>query len=160
MNDTPEATGKAGSARARAMARVRAVLAARLTPERTRRASWVERLTVSRLSWNACVRLNRYLEFFGRLATAIYCAFIITVVFGVDWRAVVEGTFNSGEPVRGAIVLVFVLPTLLFVALHSMTGWGRWRLQRELWRRDVALLSAAEPASGPTSHSHDALDRR
>ncbi len=42
---------------------------------------------------------------------------------------------------RGAIVLAIVLPTLLFVALHSMIGWGRWRLQRELWRRDVAQLT-------------------
>lgn len=141
MNGTPETT----PAHARSVARVRAALAARLTPERTRRPTLIERLTVSRLSWGACVRLNRYLEFFGRVATATYCVFIVTVIFGVDWRSVVEGTFNSGDPVRGAVVLAIVLPTLLFVALHSLTGWGRWRLQRELWRRDVALLSSGDP---------------
>lgn len=129
---------------ARAVARVRAELAQRLTPERTRRATLTERYTVSRLPWDWCVRLNRYLEFFGRVTTVLYCAFIATVVFGVDWRDMVESTFNSGDPVRGAFVLVIVLPTLLFVALHSMFGWGRWRLQRELWRRDVAALQAGE----------------
>lgn len=160
MSEASEEPANGRSARARALARVRAELGVRLTPERTRRASWVERMTVSRLSWNACVRLNRYLEFFGRLATVVYFGFIVTVVFGVDWRHVVEDTINSGEPIRGAIILVVVLPTLLFVALHSMTGWGRWRLQRELWRRDVALLGAEESASGPTSHSHETRDRR
>ena len=105
-----------------------------------------ERYTVSKLSWDNCVRLNRYLEFFGKLTTAIYFAFVATVVFGVDWKGVVESTFNSGQPVRGAIVLAVVLPTLLFVALHSMIGWGRWRLQRELWRRDVAHINGLDSA--------------
>lgn len=131
------------SRRARALARARAEFTHRLTPERTRRATLVERYTVSRLSWQWCVRLNRYLEFFGRVTTVLYCAFIVTVVLGISWRDLVESTFNSGDPVRGAFVLVIVLPTLLFVALHSMFGWGRWRLQRELWRRDVTALQGA-----------------
>ena len=129
------------SARARAIARARAELAERLTVEYTRRATTTERLTVSKLSWENCVRLNRYLEFFGKLTTAIYVVFVATVVFGLDWKSLVETTFNSGQPVRGAIILAIVLPTLLFVALHSMIGWGRWRLQRELWRRDVARIA-------------------
>lgn len=144
----PSSTPAPTSRRARALARVRAELADRLSPERTRRATLTERFTVSRLSWSACVRLNRYLEFFGRVTTVIYAAFIVTVVFGVDWKHLVETTFNSGAPVRGAIALVIILVTLFFVALHSMIGWGRWRLQRELWRRDVAALreSDAEPS--------------
>ncbi len=61
-----------------------------------------------------------------------------------------EGAFNSGRPVRGALVLVVILPTLAFVAARSMIGFGRWRLQRELWRRDVERLSGEE-APGPES---------
>lgn len=137
-----------GSRRARALARVRAELAHRLTPERTRRATLTERYTVSRLPWEWCVRLNRYLEFFGRVTTVLYFAFVATLVLGVDWKGFVESAVNSGEPVRGAVVLAVVLPTLLFVALHSMIGWGRWRLQRELWRRDVAALRAAGEPPG------------
>ena len=104
-------------------------------------AELAERLTVSRLRWETIVRLNRYLEFFGRLTTLFYVAFALTVVFGVDWRDFVRETLNSGEPIRGALILVLVLPTLAFVAAHSFFGWGRWRLQRELWRREVAALS-------------------
>jgi hypothetical protein len=46
--------------------------------------------------------------------------------------------------------LAIVLPTLLFLAARSMLGFARWRLQRELWRRDVERLTSArgrEPAS-------------
>jgi len=149
VSEALETTSEERSRRARAIAWARAELRARLTPEHTRDATLSERLTVARLSWNSCVRLNRYLEFFGRLATVIYCAFIVTVVFGVNWRAVVESSFNSGRPVRGAIILVFVLPTLFFVALRSMTGWGRWRVQRELWRRDVAVLTGTDEGNDP-----------
>lgn len=142
--------------RSRVSSRIKTELALRLTIERTRRATLVERYTVSRFSWATLVRLNRYLEFFGKLTTGVYVAFVITVVFGVDWKDLVENTFNSGAPVKGAIVLALVLPTLLFVALRSMVGYGRWRLQRELWRRDVAQLERAagdEGASGATSHT-------
>ena len=127
--------------RARIAARVRAEITA-ISPERTRRASLVERYTVSRLTWSQIVKLNRVLEVVGRLATVVYVIFIVTFVLGVDWKHGVQDTFNSGEPLRGVVALVVVLPTLLFVALHSITGYGRWRLQRELWRRDVADLSA------------------
>ena len=129
------------SRRARIVARVRAEISA-ISPERTRRASLIERYTVVRLSWSQIVRLNRILEVLGRLTTVIYGVFIVTLVLGVDWRHGVQDTFNSGEPLRGVVALVVVLPTLIFVALHSITGYGRWRLQRELWRRDVAQMSA------------------
>jgi hypothetical protein len=56
----------------------------------------------------------------------------------VDWKDVVEDAINSGKPVKGAIVLVVVLPTFLFLLARSLVGFARWRLQRELWRRDVA----------------------
>jgi hypothetical protein len=125
---------------AQALAWARHELAERLTIEYTRQPKLSERLTVSKLSWEHCVRLNRYLEFFGKVCSVLYVAFVGTVVIGLDWKKVVESTFNSGEPVKGAIVLAIILPTLAFVALHSMIGWGRWRLQRELWRRDVAQL--------------------
>jgi hypothetical protein len=78
-------------------ARVEAVLSARLSPERTRRATLLERLTVQRLG----------------------CA-----------------------PIEGALVLAILLPTLVLLAARSILGFARWRLQRELWRRDVERLEA------------------
>jgi hypothetical protein len=56
-----------------------------------------------------------------------------------------EGTIDldvrdSGKPVEGAIALAIIVPTLLFVAARSLLGFARWRIQRELWRRDVARL--------------------
>jgi hypothetical protein len=47
--------------------------------------------------------------------------------------------------------LTLVLPTLAFFLLHSTIGFLRWRLQRELWRRDVERLDAggADPAISP-----------
>ncbi|MCB0864530.1 MAG: hypothetical protein KDB58_02355 [Solirubrobacterales bacterium] len=154
---TPSEPPARSSVSRRAIARVRTELSSRLTPERTRRATLTERLTVSRLSWETCVRLNRYLEFFGRVTTVIYAAFVVTLVFGVDWKTLVESTFNSGAPVRGAIALVVILVTLFFVALHSMIGWGRWRLQRELWRRDVATV-IEQPAGGSGDPSPPGTD--
>ena len=137
--DSPVVAGQP-TVRSRVSSRIKTELALRLTIERTRRATMIERYTVSRFSWATLVRLNRYLEFFGKLTTGLYVAFVATLVFGVNWKDLVESTFNSGAPVKGAIVLALVLPTLLFVALRSMVGYGRWRLQRELWRRDVAAL--------------------
>ena len=122
--------------------KLRSTIGSRLSVDHTRAATMSERLTVSKLSWDLVIRLNRYLEFFGKITTVIYAAFVVTLVFGVDWKQVVEATFNSGAPVKGAVTLVLVLVTLLFVALHSLIGYGRWKLQRELWRRDVARLSA------------------
>jgi hypothetical protein len=78
------------------------------------------------------------------VATLAYVVFFATLVFGVDWKSVIEQLLNSGAPVRGAIALAIVLPTLLFVALRSLTGYGRWRVQRELWRRDVERLHRLE----------------
>ena len=57
---------------------------------------------------------------------------------------------NSGKPIEGAFALAILVPTLVFLAARSMLGYGRWRLQRELWRRYVERLTAAqehEPAS-------------
>jgi hypothetical protein len=113
-------------------------VAERYSPERTRRATYVERKTVQRLSWETLVRLHRWLEFLGRVATVVWVGFIATFAFGVDWKSVTESALNSGKPVKGAIVLVIVLWTLLFVAVRSVLGYARWRIQRELWRRDVA----------------------
>jgi hypothetical protein len=33
---------------------------------------------------------------------------------------------------------------VVFLAARSMLGFARWRLQRELWRRDVERLEARE----------------
>ena len=51
---------------------------------------------------------------------------------------------NSGDPIQGALALAIRLPTLIFLAARSMLGFARWRLQRELWRRDVERLEARE----------------
>ena len=133
-------TGEKTTRRARLAARVRQEIAS-ISPERTRRASWFERHTVARLNQATLERANRWLEAVGRLTTVIYAVFIVTLVFGVDWKDAVQHLFNEGKPVKGAIALVVVLPTLIFVALHSITGYGRWRVQRELWRRDVAQMA-------------------
>ena len=138
----------AGSRQLRA--RVQAALEARLSPERTRRATHLERLTVQRLSWHLIVRLHRYLEFFGKLATAVWVAFMVTLVAGFDWKRTVEEALNSGRPIESAFALAIILPTLVFLAARSMLGYCRWRLQRELWRRDVERLTVTqepEPAS-------------
>jgi hypothetical protein len=128
----------------RLRARVEAALAARLSPERTRRATLLERLTVQRLSWEQVVRLHRYIELLGKLATAIWVAFVASIVLGLDWRSAVNDTLNSGNPIEGALALAIVLPTLVFLAARSMLGFARWRLQRELWRRDVERLEARD----------------
>jgi hypothetical protein len=142
MSDSPQADETERPASG-IRGRVRAGLSA-VSPEWTRRATWTERHTVSRLSWSWLVRINRWLEVLGRVATFAYAIFFATLVFGVDWKNVVEHLLNNGAPVRGAIALVIILPTLLFVALHSITGYGRWRVQRELWRRDVERLHRVE----------------
>jgi hypothetical protein len=121
--------------------RVAAAIAARVSPEKTRRPTLLERLTVQRLSWDNVVRLNRYLELAGKLATAIWVVFVCSLVFGVDWKDVVQEAINSGQPLENALILAIVLPTLVFLAARSLIGFARWRLQRELWRRDVQRLS-------------------
>jgi uncharacterized protein (UPF0248 family) len=123
--------------------RIAAAIAARVSPERTRRATLLERLTVQRLPWDSVVGLHRYLEVAGRLATVIWVVFVGTVVFGVEWKDVVEDAVNSGRPLENALLLAIGLPTALFLLARSMIGFARWRLQRELWRRDVDRLSGA-----------------
>jgi hypothetical protein len=131
----------AGSRQLRA--RLEEALAARLSPARTRRATPLERLTVGRLSWDHVVRLHRYAELLGKLATAVWVAFIASLVLGLDWKRVVTDSLNSGRPIEGAFALAILLPTLVFLAARSMLGFARWRLQRELWRRDVERLTSA-----------------
>jgi len=121
---------------------VNTAVTGRLTPERTRRPTLFERRTVRRLSDAWVLRLHPWLELLGKATTVLYCAFIASVVLGADWRDTVESTLNGGRPLKAAIVLAVVIPTLLFIAARSMIGWLRWRLQRELWRRDVERLSA------------------
>jgi hypothetical protein len=124
--------------------RVAAAIVARVSPERTRRPTLFERWTVQRLSWESVVRLNRILEVTGKLATAIWVVFVFTLVLGVEWKGVVEGAINSGKPLENALLLAVVLPTVAFLAARSLIGFARWRLQRELWRRDVERLRGAE----------------
>lgn len=125
-------------------ARLEAVIEARLSPERTRRATLLERLTVQRLSWDHVVRLHSYVALFGKLATAVWVGFVASVIIGFDWKQVVTDSLNSGKPIEGAFALAIILPTLLFLAARSMLGYARWRLQRELWRRDVERLTSAQ----------------
>ena len=124
--------------------RIGSALVARISPERTRRATLLERLTVRRFSWDLVVRCNRYLELLGKLATGIWCGFLVSLVLGFDWKQIIREALNSGRPVEGAFVLAVLLPTLLFLAARSLIGFARWRLQRELWRRDVERLEAGE----------------
>jgi hypothetical protein len=122
--------------------RLGVAIASRLSPERTRRATLFERLTVQRLSWDQVVRLNRSLAFLGKLTTGVWVGFIASMILGVDWRDAVEGALNSGRPIKEALVVAIAVPTLLFLAIRSVVGFARWRLQRELWRRDVERLTA------------------
>jgi hypothetical protein len=76
--------------------------------------------------------------------------FVASLVLGLDRKAVVTDSVNSGKPIEGAFALAILLPTLLFLAARSMLGFARWRLQRELWRRDVERLTSEqerEPAN-------------
>jgi hypothetical protein len=134
--------------RQRLRAGIETAFAQRLSPQRTRRASWFERQTVGRLEWETIARLNRWLELLGRIATVVWAAIIATIVLGVDPKDEVEAVLNSGRPLRYVAILALVLPTVVFFLLHSVIGFLRWRLQRELWRRDVERLDAggADPA--------------
>ena len=121
---------------------IETVFAERLSPERTRRATWFERQTVGRLEFDTIARLNRWLELLGRIATFVWVATIATIVLGVNLRDEVESVLNSGRPLRYVAILTVVLPTVVFFLLHSVIGFLRWRLQRELWRRDVDRFEA------------------
>src|SRR5690349_12032094 len=102
--------------------RMQIALHARLSPERTRRATLLERLTVQRLSWTAVVRLNRWLALLGKIATVVWCAVIASLVLGVDVKSVIRHAFNSGAPLKSAAALAIILPTLAFLGARSMIG--------------------------------------
>jgi hypothetical protein len=129
--------------RQRLRAGIETVFAEVLSPERTRRATWFERQTVGRLEWDTVARLNRWLELLGRIATVVWVAIVATIVLGVNLRDEVESVLNSGRPLKYVAILTLILPTVIFFLLHSVIGFLRWRLQRELWRRDVERLRAA-----------------
>jgi hypothetical protein len=84
----------------RLRAGIQTVFAQRLSPERTRRASWFERQTVGRLEFETIARFNRWLELLGRIATVVWVAIIATIVLGVNLRDEVESVLNSGRPLR------------------------------------------------------------
>ncbi len=121
--------------------RVTSALYARLSPEGTRRPTLFERLTVRPLPWSWIVRLNVWLSALGKVATCVWVATIAALVIGVDVRPVVQDALNSGKPIEHVAVLVILIPTIIFLLARSMIGWLRWKLQRELWRRDVERLS-------------------
>jgi hypothetical protein len=131
------------SRRARLRAGIGSVFAERLSPERTREPTLFERLTVGRLDWNTVARLNRWLELLGRIATVVWAGLVASILLGVDVRQLVEDAVNSGDPLRDVVLIAVILPTLAFFVLHSIIGFLRWRLQRELWRRDVERLRAS-----------------
>jgi hypothetical protein len=90
------------------------------------------------------VRLHSSIELLGKLATVVWVGFVASIVLGLDWKGAVNDTLNGGDPIEGALVLAVLVPTLVFVAARSMLGFARWRLQRELWRRDVERLQAPD----------------
>ena len=124
------------------VARARTVVSHKLSPEGTRRATLFERMTVRRLPWDWLVRLNAWLAALGKVATCIYCLVIGALVFGVDLGPLLRSALTSGRPIEHVFVLSIVLPTLVFLLARSLLGFGRWKLQRELWRRDVERLSS------------------
>jgi hypothetical protein len=124
-------------------ARLGAAFAAHLSPEHTRRATLFERLTVQRLPWDALVRIHRYLELVGKFATGVWIGFVASVVLGVNWQLVVADIFNSGARITNALALTLVLGTGVFLLARSTLGFLRWRVQRELWRRDVERFGSA-----------------
>ena len=65
---------------------LRTTISARFSPERTRRPTLFERRTVTRLTWDQLVRLNRWLEFSGKVTTALWLAFMFSWVLGVEWK--------------------------------------------------------------------------
>jgi hypothetical protein len=133
-------TGQAPE-RERLTERVTTALSSRLSPERTRRATLTERLTVSRWKWNSLVRLNMALEVLGKTATCVYCGVIFAIIVGLDVRDTVRAILNSGRSLEHVVELALFLVTVIFLLCRSAIGWCRWRLQRELWRRDVERLT-------------------
>ena len=124
---------------------VAAVIARRVSPDRTRAATRLERLTVARLSWATLVRLNAALEIVGRAATVIWAGVIAAAVIGLRWRNALESALHEGRPVRAIVALALLLAIGVLVAVHSLLGFARWRIQRELWHRETA--STASPGA-------------
>jgi hypothetical protein len=122
-------------------ARARTVLEQKLSPDGTRRATTFERYTVRRLPWHWLVRLNAWLAALGKVATSVYCLVIAAFVAGFDFAPTLRSLLNSGRPIEHVFVLSILIPTVIFLLARSMLGFGRWKLQRELWRRDVERLS-------------------
>ncbi len=69
---------------------------------------------------------------------------------------------NSGKPLEHAFAFAIVVPTIVFLLARSAIGYCRWRLQRELWRRDVERLTGARLPTPVTitSRVFDAVERR
>ena len=97
-----------------------------------------------RLPWHTIVRLNAWLELAGRIATALWVASLVSLGVGIDWQSLVEDAINSGRPVKRALLLAIALATVTFLLARSLLIAARWRLQRELWRRDVERLENQE----------------
>ena len=121
--------------------RVTSALSARLTPAGTRRPTLFERLTVRRFRWETIVRLNTWLSAVGKVATGVWVTVIVAVVAGVDLSSVIRTSLNSGRSIEHVFALAIIIPTVVFLLLRSLLGFCRWKLQRELWRRDVERLS-------------------
>jgi hypothetical protein len=47
---------------------------------------------------------------------------------------------ESAQREHERFALTILIPTVTFLLARWMIGWPRWRLQRELWRRDVERL--------------------
>jgi hypothetical protein len=110
----------------------------------------LERLTVQRLSWDQIVRLHRYVELLGKLATAVWGGVRRVAGPRPGLEAGRDGLVELGQAERGRVRVGDPPAPLVFLAARSMLGFARWRLQRELWRRDVERLTSArgrEPAS-------------
>ncbi len=113
----------------------------RVSPDRTRRATTTERLSVSLMPWDRLVLVNRVLEIAGKLATTIWCGTLAAIILGFDPKDAIEGALHSGRPISGILAITVLIPTVIFLLLRSGIGYCRWRVQRELWRRDVRRLT-------------------
>lgn len=138
--------------------RIEATVAARVSPERTRRATLSERLTVSLMPWRRLVQLNRLLEILGKIATTFWVITVGAIILGLDLKDTVAHVFNAGRPVEGLIAAAIIIPTIVFLLLRSAIGYCRWRVQRELWRRDVRRLTRLAQEAGLSPDDLVAID--